>query len=186
LIEEVLADVDSDAGTVQLVVHWKGGIHTELTVYRRRRGQNRRHTPVPIVQAIELLARILPDNQIAGWLTQSGLRTGAGNFWTKEAVASARNSRQIPRYSAQRQQIEGWMTLGQAAQFAGVSPKTLRRAVENQELPALHPLPEGPWIFKRPDLETPEARRLVQRVKNRCPEGSGPDPGQLPLSLSTT
>jgi DNA invertase Pin-like site-specific DNA recombinase len=83
LIEEVLADVDSNAGAVQLVVHWKGGVHTELTVFRRRRGQNRRHTSASTVQAIELLARILPDSMIAGCLTQNGQRTGAGNFWTR-------------------------------------------------------------------------------------------------------
>jgi DNA invertase Pin-like site-specific DNA recombinase len=181
LVEEILADVDSSAGTVQLVVHWKGGIHTELAVSRRHRGQNRRHTPDSTVQAIEQLARILPDNQIAGWLTQNGLCTGSGSFWTKEAIASARNCRQIPRHSAERQQTEGWMALYQAASFAGVSPKTLRRAAETKEVPALHPLPAGPWIFKRSDLETPEVKLLFQRAKNRCSDGSGPNPGQLSL-----
>ena len=186
LIEEVLADVDSNAGVVQLVVHWKGGVHTELTVFRRRRGQNRRHTSASTVEAIELLARILPDGMIAGCLTQNGQRTGAGNFWTKEAVASARSCRQIPRYSPQRQQAEGWMTLSQASVFAGVSAKTLRRAAEKKEIPALHPLPEGPWLFQRADLETPQAKMVLNRAKNRYSEGSGPHPGQLPLSLSTT
>jgi hypothetical protein len=88
---------------------------------RRRRGQNCRHTPVPTIQAIELLAKIVPDNLIVGYLTQSGQRTGGGNFWTKEAVASARNFRQIPRYSSQHQQTEGWMALNQTSVFAGVS-----------------------------------------------------------------
>jgi len=186
LIEEVLADVDSSAGTVQLVVHWKGGVHTELTVRRRRRGQNRRHTPASTVQAVELLARVLPDSLIAGYLTQSGHRTGAGNFWTKEAVASARNCRQIPRHSPERQQTEGWMTLTQASAFAGISAKTLRRAAENKQIPALHPLSEGPWIFQRADLETSQAKMFVSRAKHRGKQGMGPHPGQLPLSLSTT
>ena len=186
VIEEVLADVDSCAGAVQLVVHWKGGVHTELTVSRRRRGQNRRHTPAPMVQAIELLARILPDSLIAGYLTQNGQRTGAGNFWTKEAVASARNCRQIPRYSPERQQAEGWMTLNQASALAGVSAKTLRRAAESREIPALHPLPEGPWIFRHADLETAQAKAFLNRIIHRQKQGSGPNSGQLPLSLSTT
>jgi len=186
VIEEVLADVDSSAGAVQLVVHWKGGVHTELTVCRRRRGQNSRHTPAPTVHAIELLAKILPDSLIAGYLTHSGQRTGSGNFWTKEAVASARNFRQIPRYSSERQQTEGWMTLNQASVFAGVSAKTLRRAAESKEIPALHPLPEGPWIFQRTDLETSQTKAFLNRAKHRNKQGSGPHPGQLPLSLSTT
>ena len=30
LIEEVIADVNSTAGEVILIVHWKGGVHTEI------------------------------------------------------------------------------------------------------------------------------------------------------------
>jgi DNA invertase Pin-like site-specific DNA recombinase len=186
LIEEVVADVDACGGAVQLIIHWKGGIHTELTLPRRHRGQNRRHTAISAVQAIELLSRVLPDNQIAGWLNQQGLLTGGGNFWTKEAVASARNYRQIPKYSAERQKVEGWMTLSQAAAFLQITRKTLKRAVENKKVPALHPISDGPWIFQRADLETPEAKMLIHRVKNRYSEGVGPIAGQLSLSLSNT
>jgi hypothetical protein len=78
------------------------------------------------------------------------------------------------------------MTLTQASAFVGVSAKTLRRAAEKQEIPALRPLPVGPWLFQRTDLETSQASALLHRAKNRYQEGSGPNPGQLPLSFSTT
>jgi hypothetical protein len=38
LIEEVVVDVDGQAGEIVAVVHWKGGVHTELRIARRRRG----------------------------------------------------------------------------------------------------------------------------------------------------
>lgn len=186
LIEEILVDLDPRVGAIQLVVHWKGGLHTELTVPRRKRGQNRRHLPVETVEAIGVLARVLPDSSIAGGLTKAGLRTPTGSFWTKAAVASARNHRGIPAYSAERQTTEGWMTLTQAANFLDVTAKTLRRAVDNREISALHPLPDGPWIFNRSDLETASARQFIERVRNRTDEGAGPAAGQLPLGLSTT
>ena len=44
LIQEVIADVDSDAGEIKLAIHWKGGVHTEVRVPRRRRGYNNGHT----------------------------------------------------------------------------------------------------------------------------------------------
>jgi hypothetical protein len=44
LIQEVVVDVDAEAGEILLVIHWKGGVHTELRLPRRRRGQNRTHT----------------------------------------------------------------------------------------------------------------------------------------------
>src|SRR4051812_32505786 len=52
LIEEVVADVDSDASEVILVIHWKGGLHTQVRVPRRRRGYNNGHTDKELVEAV--------------------------------------------------------------------------------------------------------------------------------------
>ncbi|MBL9136290.1 MAG: recombinase family protein [Verrucomicrobiales bacterium] len=186
LIEEILVDVDSEAGLVQLVIHWKGGVHSELAVARRKRGDNRRHLSPNTAEAIGVLACVLSDTMIAGCLNREGLRTGSGNYWTKSAVASARNHRGIPRHTPERQETEGWMSLNQAARLVGVAPKTLRRAAERCDLPSLHPLGEGPWIFRRVDLESAAARDIVAKAKRRDRRGSGPGPGQLPLGLPTT
>jgi len=39
VIKEVVADIDAEAGEIILLLHWMGGIHTELRLPRRRRGQ---------------------------------------------------------------------------------------------------------------------------------------------------
>ena len=39
-IHEVVADVESESGGISLVIHWQGGVHTELRLARRRRGQS--------------------------------------------------------------------------------------------------------------------------------------------------
>ena len=78
LIREVVVDVDAAAGEVILVIHWKGGVHTELRLPRRRRGQNSQHTSPEIVAAVRVLARICTDSVIAGVLNRNGLRTGTG------------------------------------------------------------------------------------------------------------
>jgi len=114
------------------------------------------------------------------------LKTGTGKFWTKEAVASLRSHRQFPKHTPERQRAEGWMTLTQAAAFLDISPKTLRRAAEQQEIPAGHPLAKGPWLFRQADLETPKAKHLIERARHRSRRGAGPNPGQIDLSLSTT
>jgi DNA invertase Pin-like site-specific DNA recombinase len=56
LIQEVVVNVDPEAGEILLVIHWKGGVHTELHLPRRRRGQNRTHTSPEIVEAVRTLA----------------------------------------------------------------------------------------------------------------------------------
>jgi hypothetical protein len=55
------------------------------------------------------------------------------------------------------------MNLTQGAAFLGISPKTLRLAAEQREIEALHPLPDGPWLFKRSALQTEAASHLVER-----------------------
>jgi hypothetical protein len=39
VIHEVVADIDDEASEIVLLTHWIGGVHTELRLPRRRRGQ---------------------------------------------------------------------------------------------------------------------------------------------------
>ena len=130
LIEEVIVDVDRGIGETSLVIHWKGGVHTELSVTARRRGQNSLHTPKDIVEPVRILTLVCTDNVIAGFLNRNGLRTGRGNRWTQERVASLRTKRKIAKYSRQRQEAEGWMNLTQATAHVGLCkrPSTRSRA----------------------------------------------------------
>ena len=165
LIREVVVDVDAAAGEVILVIHWKGGVHTELRLPRRRRGQNSQQTSPEIVGAVRVLAQICSDTGIAGVLNRHGLRTGRGNRWTQERVTALRSHHGIPCYDRDRRVSEGWMNLTEAATVLKVSARTLRLAVERGELAAQHPLPDGPWVFRRDALMTPRADKLVERVR---------------------
>jgi DNA invertase Pin-like site-specific DNA recombinase len=153
LIHEVIADIEPQAGEIVLVLHWAGGVHTELRLPRRRRGQCRT-TAVEIIEAVRVLVRIAADDLVAGLLNRNRLTTGYGNRWTRERVTALRSHHKIPVYSEQAREGEGWMTLTRAAATLGVSAKTLRRAAERGEVEAQHPLTDGPWIFTRTALET--------------------------------
>jgi len=167
LIHEIVVDVQAEAGEVILVIHWKGGIHTELRLPRRRRGQNSRHTSKDIIEAVRVLARICSDDLLASTLNRNGLLTGRANRWTRERVTALRAHHHIPCYDNERRATEGWMNLTEAAHALGISPKTLRLAVERREIDAEHPLADGPWVFHRRVLETEAAAALVARVRRR-------------------
>jgi hypothetical protein len=186
LIHEVIVDVDQVAAEVVLVIHWVGGVHTEVRVPRRRRGQNSTHTAPETLDAVRALARICSDTMIANVLNRNGRRTGRGNFWTRERVTALRIHHEIPVYSEERRAAEGWLNLTEAARFVGVSSRTLRLAVEHGELAAEHPLPDGPWIFRRDQLETEQARALAVRAKDRSRQPAVPDESQGALDLSMT
>jgi hypothetical protein len=182
LIHEVIADIEPQAGEIILVLHWAGGVHTELRLPRRRRGQCK-NTAVEIIEAVRVLVRIAGDDLIAGLLNRNSLKTGYGNRWTRERVTSLRSHHKIPVYSQQLRESQGWMTLTQAAATLAVSAKTLRLATERGEVEALHPLSDGPWIFKRTALETEAALRLARGIR-RTPAGHDSQQQNLDLSMT--
>jgi hypothetical protein len=184
LIHEIVVDVDAEAGEIILVLHWKGGVHTELRLPRRRRGQNISHTPPEIVEAVRMLAHICSDDLLANALNRSGLLTGRGNRWTRERVTALRTYHEIPCYDPDRRESEGWMNLTAAADVIGISARTLRLAVERGEIEADHPLADGPWVFRRSALETPAAATLVARVRRRTQDVAIPNSQQGTLGFS--
>jgi DNA invertase Pin-like site-specific DNA recombinase len=186
LINEIVVDVDSAAAEVVLVIHWVGGIHTEVRVPRRRRGQNSTHTAPETLEAVRSLARICSDAMIANVLNRNGRRTGRGNFWTRERVTALRSHHEIPVYSDELRATTGWLNLTEAARVVGVSARTLRLAVEHGELTAEHPLPDGPWIFRRESLISDDAKAIAARAGHRSRRPAIPTESQAALDLSMT
>jgi hypothetical protein len=184
VIREVVADINAEAGEIILFVHWMGGIHTELRLPRRRRGQ-RNSTSQDIITAVRQLVLIASDELVAGILNRNKLTTGRGNRWTRERVTALRSHHKIPVYCPAEQGDEPWLNLSKAAAHLQISPKTLRLAAECGEIDALHPLPEGPWILSRAVLDGTAAKALVGRARNRAkhPTGSHPDQQNLFSSM---
>ena len=170
-------------GEIILVIHWRGGVHTELRVPRRRRGQCGTETPGETIDIIRRLALICTDDLVASSLNRNNIRTGQGNRWTRERVASLRVKNGIPARS-QITPEEGWMNLSQAAEFLDISPRTLRLAVERGEIKGEHPLGDGPWLLNRKDLETEGANAVVERVRRRSSKSAIPSPGQKTLGFT--
>jgi Recombinase/Recombinase zinc beta ribbon domain len=185
LIREVIADIDAAAAEIVLIVHWMGGIHTELRLPRRRKGQ-RNSTASDIVNAVRHLALIANDDLIAGILNRNKLVTGHGNRWTRERVTALRSHHRIPVYRPSSDGAEPWLNLTKAAALLGVSAKTLRLAAESGEIDAIHPLPDGPWLFRRVVLDEPAARSVAKRATRgpRCPAGPHPEQQNLFTSMA--
>jgi DNA invertase Pin-like site-specific DNA recombinase len=185
VIREVVADIDAEAAEIVLIVHWMGGIHTELRLPRRRKGQ-RNSTPPDVIAAVRSLALIASDDVIAGILNRNKLVTGHGNRWTRDRVTALRSHHRIPVYRRAPDGVEPWLNLTNAAALLGVSGKTLRIAAESGEIDAIHPLAEGPWLFSRSILDSSKGRAITERAKRSAKYPAGPHPGQQSLFTSTT
>jgi hypothetical protein len=180
IIQEVIADIDDAAAEIVLVVHWIGGVHSEMRLPRRRRGQ-RNSTSADVIAAVRQLVLIAHDDLIAGILNRNGLVTGNGNRWTRERVTSMRSNYHIPVHKPAEDGIEPWLNLSKAAQLLKIAPKTLRLAAEAGEVEVIHPLPDGPWIFARAALTTSAAQANAERARQnpKYPAGSHPDQQNL-------
>jgi hypothetical protein len=185
VIHEVIADIDAEAAEIVLVVHWIGGVHSEIRLPRRRRGQ-RNSTSADVIAAVRQLVLIANDALIAGILNRNGLMTGHGNRWTRERVTSLRSQHRIAVYKPADNGIEPWLNLSKTARLLRVAPRTLRLAAKAGEIEAIHPLPEGPWIFSRAILSGAPARVITERARQNPKYAAGSHPDQQSLSSSIT
>jgi len=185
LVHEVVADTDDVASDIILIIHWVGGAHSEMRLPKRRRGQ-RNSTSTDIIEAVRQLVLIASDDLIAGVLNRNGLKTGNGNRWTRERVTSMRSNYRIPVFKAAEDGTEPWLNLSNAAKLLKIAPKTLRLAAEAGEIEAIHPLPDGPWIFARAALTTLAAQSITERARKNPKYPAGSHPGQQSLFSSVT
>ena len=174
---EITATVQGEG--IHLLLHWKGGDHTELEVRRNRNGEHRWSTAKETVELVRELARSLSDGQIAGLLNRLGKRTGKGNSWTKERVRSFRNGREIAVYREGERRERGELVLLEAAQQLGVDPSVIRRLIRAGVLPARQACKGAPWLIAEETLETP---RIRQALSGRSP--LPPDPNQQDLDFA--
>ena len=90
LITEIIVDIDEAAGEIVLVIHWKGGQHSELRVRKPRTGEHGCSTPEQALAVIRSMAGRWSDQDIAASLNRMGMPTGQGKTWTAHRVSSLR------------------------------------------------------------------------------------------------
>jgi DNA invertase Pin-like site-specific DNA recombinase len=184
LIEEIVVKV-VPGEQIQLMIHWKGGKHTELVIPRNRTGQHRRSTHRGVVDVVRDLARAQSDGDIARVLNRLGYRTGADNTWTALRVLSLRRYHGIAPFDRAADR-RGVLTIATAASRLGVSAATVRRMVVLGMLPATQPVAHAPWAIRVEDLALDSVQRAVGAIKAGRALPRSRDDGQLALTESTT
>ncbi len=158
---------------IHLLLHWKGGDHTHLVVPRNRIGEHRWTTDAETGELIRDLARMLPDELIAGLLNRLGKKTGKGNSWTKSRVCSFRSTRGIAVYRDGERQERGELILSEAAERLDVDPVVIRRLIRSGILAARQACKGAPWIIREEALACTE---VLNALSQRRP--LTPDPNQ--------
>jgi len=178
IIREIVARVAETR--IELIIHWQGGDHTELSVVKNRVGQHRWTTDIEVQTLITQLARQLNDGTIASLLNRLGHRTAKGHTWTEMRVRSFRGDHRIAVYKAGEREARGELTLEQAADALGTSKMTVLRMIAVGSLQGTQACKGAPWVIKAIDVQRPEIRAAVATpARGPRPE----DPRQFPLDI---
>lgn len=167
VISEIVVDVVGDK--LQMIVHWQGGDHTNLTAKKNRAGHTRWTTDGDIVDLVRALARQIPDETIAALLNRSGKRTGHGNSWTRGRVCSLRKQHGIAIYRDGERAERGEVTIDEAAASLDISATTIRRLIMEGAIPATHVCKGAPWMIRRADIESDAISRQAAARRSRRP-----------------
>ena len=81
-IEEIIVRTDQDKKSLELVIHWNGGAHTQLAM-ERPRSATETATPMEALDIIRCMAVHYGDDQIASVLNRRGYSTGKGKRWNQ-------------------------------------------------------------------------------------------------------
>ena len=167
LITEILADVDEAAGEIILVIHWKGGQHSELRVRKPRTGEHGCQTPEKALDIIRSMAGRWSDQDIAASLNRMGMPTGQGKTWTAHRVSSLRRVRGIHGYRSAEKDGE-WLTLSDAAAKLGVSHHQIRKLIKAGVLKSEQIMPDAPHQIPAADLETERVTVALKQKGRPC------------------
>ena len=78
-MKKIIAKIENDK--IILTLHWFGDDHTQIEILKNKTGQHRWVTDFDTRHLIEVLARYMPDKEIARVLTRLGKRTAKGHSW---------------------------------------------------------------------------------------------------------
>ena len=128
VLVEIIVTVSAER--IDLVLHWQGGDHTELSVRRRKSGQTRIAADADTGAMIRELARLMPDRAITAFLNRAGKRTGKGNAWTEARVRAWRSHHGIAVYREGEREERNELTQTEAAARLEVSARTMNRLIK--------------------------------------------------------
>jgi DNA invertase Pin-like site-specific DNA recombinase len=151
LLEEVNITIrrDHDAGHADLILRWKGGAISELTIPVKRTPQRRLRTSEDTIDLVRRLAVHYPDAKIAWVLNRQDRRTARELSFTASRVQSLRHHWHIPCHQPGGQPPEGeLLNVAQAARQLGIAPSTLLRWLDDGFVAGEQITPGAPWRIR--------------------------------------
>jgi len=154
LLDEVniTAHRDHTDSHADLIVRWKGGAISELTVGLKPTPNNTLRTDEDTVDLLRRLAVHYPDATIAHILNRQHRRTARGLSFTAGRVQSLRHHHEIARHQPDDDpQVGELLTVADAAKELGLAASTLHRWLGDGFIAGEQLTPGAPWRIRLTD-----------------------------------
>jgi DNA invertase Pin-like site-specific DNA recombinase len=161
LVREIVVDVDDAAREVILIIHWRGGHHSELRVKKPGTGEHTKSASPEADAIIRDMATRWSDEHIAAMLNRMALTTGQGLTWNATRVASHRRNHDIAGYESKNKDGR-CLTMSEAAAQLGVSHYAIRCLIKSGILPARQVVEDAPWQIMADDLRRPDIQQALR------------------------
>jgi DNA invertase Pin-like site-specific DNA recombinase/transposase len=165
LLEEVNIAVNREEGTAHLILRWKEGFISEITVDVRQKRIPPIRTEQDTIELVRRLAAHYPDAVIAGILNRQGRKTARGDRFTASKVGNLRRYWKIPRFRTTEAPCDGELvTIKKAADILGVAASTVHRWLADGFIAGEQITPGAPWRIRMTDS-------LRARFVEKAPDG---------------
>jgi excisionase family DNA binding protein len=181
LVNEITVDIDRPAREIVLIIHWKGGQHSELRLRKPRAGEHACSTSDDALAVIRGMATRWSDQDIAATLNRMGLPTGQNKTWTAHRVSSIRRVRGIHAYKS-AEKDGAWLTLREAAERRGVTSHRIRKLIKAGILRAEQVVSGAPFQISAADLDAPSVLEAAGHKGRPCHVAAS---NQLPMFPDT-
>jgi len=167
LVEEVLIDLNDETLMLTMIIHWKGGLHTQVKFKKPVKGDPPKNkTDENIVELLKKLAPHYPDEEIARIFNCHKYKTGEGNPWNRVRVRALRANNKIAPFDRTMQRYE--VSLNEAAKRLDVNPYIIRQLICKGIIQANQIMLHASFKIKSSELEKEQVKVVVQRIKNGC------------------
>ncbi len=167
LVEEIVVDVEDSSREVVLVIHWRGGQHSELRVRKPRPGEHMMRNSVEVDGVIRQMGASWSDDHIAATLNRMGASTPFGHTWNGKRVGDYRRTKGVPGYESAVKDGK-CLTMVEAAEKADVTCHVIRKLIRDGILPAKQYVFDAPWQILAADLDRPAVQDALRHRRKRA------------------
>jgi len=179
-IYEIVVTHQPEQQRLELVIHWQGGVHTQLHVKKRRTPVGSKTDP-SLVETVRALAS-LADVEVARILNMKRETTPRGLRWTQDRVQNFRRSHKIR--TIPRSDDDEHLSAKQVMDRLGISRNGVIGLIRIGALDNHQVTEFAPWRIPRSQVESKDVANMVKTLKRtgRLPRKMGCPDRQLSLT----